>query len=81
MHISCEVVLLPYPCFVSNASANRCEPEPTNGTGSARQWRSYTPTMVAGLTDHVWTLREVLRFRVPHDRNPKGCEPRVGRGS
>jgi hypothetical protein len=21
--------------------------------------------MAAGLTDHVWTLREVLRFRVP----------------
>ena len=21
--------------------------------------------MAAGLTDHVWTLREMLRFRVP----------------
>jgi hypothetical protein len=41
------------------------EPKPTNGNGSAKQWQSCTPAMAAGLTDHVWTLREVLRFRVP----------------
>jgi IS1 family transposase len=41
------------------------QPEPTHGTGSARQWRPCTPAMAAGLTDHVWTLREVLLFRVP----------------
>src|SRR6266446_2777582 len=40
-------------------------PEPTNGTGSAKTWRPRTPAMTAGLTDHVWTLREVLLFRVP----------------
>jgi IS1 family transposase len=40
-------------------------PEPTHGTGSARLWRPCTPAMAAGLTDHVWTLREVLRYRVP----------------
>jgi hypothetical protein len=39
--------------------------EPTNGTGSARQGRSCTPAIAAGLPDHVWTLREVLLFRVP----------------
>src|SRR5215467_6176309 len=36
------------------------QPEPTQGTGSARQWRPCTPAMVAGLTDHVWTLHKVL---------------------
>jgi hypothetical protein len=41
------------------------QPVPTNGTGSAKVWRSCTPAMAAGLTDHVWTLREVLLFRVP----------------
>ena len=41
------------------------QPEPTNGSGSARPWRPCTPAMAAGLTDHVWTLREVLLFRVP----------------
>jgi hypothetical protein len=41
------------------------QPLPTNGTGSAKQWQPRTPAMAAGLTDHVWTLREVLLFRVP----------------
>jgi hypothetical protein len=41
------------------------QPVPTNGTGSAKVWRPCTPAMAAGLTDHVWTLREVLLFRVP----------------
>jgi IS1 family transposase len=41
------------------------QPEPTKGTGSAKRWQPCTPAMAAGLTDHVWTLREVLRFRVP----------------
>jgi IS1 family transposase len=47
-------------------------PEPTNGTGSAKQWRPCTPAMAAGLTDHVWTLREVLLFRVPPWPQPAG---------
>jgi IS1 family transposase/transposase-like protein len=41
------------------------QPLPTNGTGSAKRWQPQTPAMAAGLTDHVWTLREVLHFRVP----------------
>jgi IS1 family transposase len=41
------------------------QPEPTNGTGSAKRWQPRTPAMAAGLTDHVWTLRAVLLFRVP----------------
>jgi IS1 family transposase len=48
------------------------EPIPTNGTGSAKQWRPYTPAMAAGLTDRVWTLREVLLFRVPPWPQPAG---------
>jgi len=41
------------------------QPEPTHGTGSAKRWQPRTPAMAAGLTDHVWTRREVLLFRVP----------------
>jgi IS1 family transposase/transposase-like protein len=41
------------------------QPAPTKGTGSAKRWRPCTPAMAARLTDHVWTLREVLGFRVP----------------
>jgi hypothetical protein len=40
-------------------------PEATNGTGSAKHWRPCTPALAAGVTDHVWTLYEVLLFRVP----------------
>jgi len=46
--------------------------EPTNGTGSAKRWRPQTPAMAAGLTDHIWTLREVLMFRVPPWPQPAG---------
>jgi len=41
------------------------QPVPTHGTGAATQWRPQTPAMAAGLTDHVWSLREVLLYRVP----------------
>src|SRR5262252_9346758 len=41
------------------------QPVPTHGTGSAQLWQPRTPAMAAGLTEHVWTLREVLLFRVP----------------
>jgi IS1 family transposase len=41
------------------------EPIATNGSGSAKLWQPRSPAMAAGLTDHVWTLKEVLMFRVP----------------
>ena len=47
-------------------------PVPTHGTGSAKRWQPRTPAMAAGLTDHVWTLREVLLFRVPPWPQPAG---------
>jgi IS1 family transposase len=56
-----------YNFCLPHASLRQALPQPelTNGTGSARQWRPQTPAMAAGLTDHVWTLREALLFRVP----------------
>jgi len=41
------------------------EPMATNGRGSAKVWRPCTPAMAAGLTDHVWSLKEVLFYHVP----------------
>jgi len=42
---------------------------PTKGrTGSHKKWRPVTPAMAAGLTDHVWTIDELLSFRVPPKR-------------
>jgi hypothetical protein len=40
-------------------------PETTNGSGSAKLWQPRIPAMAAGLTDHVWSLKEVLLYRVP----------------
>ena len=48
------------------------QPLPTHGTGSATQWRPCTPAMAAGLTDRVWSLREILLFRVPPWPQPVG---------
>lgn len=39
--------------------------EITRGCGSPRKWKSVTPAMAAGITDHVWTTTELLSFRVP----------------
>jgi hypothetical protein len=30
-----------------------------------RQWHQRTPAMAAGLTDHRWTLEELLSYRIP----------------
>src|SRR6516225_9830392 len=40
-------------------------PVATNGRGAAKLWRPCTPAMAVGLTDHVWSLTEVLLYRVP----------------
>ena len=63
-----------YNFCLPHASLRQALPqsEPTKGTGSARQWRPCTSAMAAGLTDRVWTLREVLMFRVPPGPQPVG---------
>src|SRR5262245_12389938 len=63
-----------YNFCLPHASVRQPFPQPisTNGTGSAKQWRPCTLAMAAGLTDHVWTLREVLLFRVPPWPQPVG---------
>lgn len=33
-----------------------------------RKWQPQTPAMAAGLTDHIWTLEELLSYRVPPSR-------------
>lgn len=33
--------------------------------GSGRKWQERTPAMAAGLTDHPWSLHELLRYQVP----------------
>jgi transposase-like protein len=35
------------------------------GAGEGRKWQERTPAMVAGLTDHCWTMREWLSQPIP----------------
>jgi IS1 family transposase len=35
------------------------------GTGATKRWQPRTPAMAAGLTDRIWSVREVLMYRVP----------------
>jgi hypothetical protein len=52
--------------------------------GNGRKWLERTPAMAAGLTDHPWTLRDLLYYRVPlpawvapkrRGRPPKQVQP------
>jgi IS1 family transposase len=63
-----------YNFCLPHASLHRllAHPQPTHGTGSAKRWRPCTPAMAAGLTDQVWSLRDVLLFRVPPWPQPQG---------
>jgi len=57
-----------YPNFaLPHASLRQALAEPiaTHGSGSAKWWQPQSPTMAAGLTDHIWTLKEGLMFRGP----------------
>src|SRR5262249_10209056 len=40
----------------------------TGDKGSYKKWKSVTPAMAARLTDHIWTMDELLSFRVPPSR-------------
>lgn len=41
------------------------EPIPTRGNGSPKLWEQRTPAMAAGLSDHAWSMEELLMFHVP----------------
>jgi len=51
--------------FLSSLCVSLAAFDPTVGMGSARQWRTRTPTIARGLADRVWTLGEMLMCRVP----------------
>jgi transposase-like protein len=35
------------------------------GEAGGRKWQGRTPAMAAGLTDHRWTMRELLSYQIP----------------
>lgn len=41
-------------------------PQPTKGRrGTKKRWSPRTPAVMAGITDHVWSMEELLSYRVP----------------
>jgi len=59
---------LTYYHFVLHHSSLRVrlpQPVPTRGNGSPKLWEQRTPAMAAGLTDHAWSLEELLMCHVP----------------
>jgi transposase-like protein/IS1 family transposase len=62
-----------YHNFVlSHASLRVPLSEAIYGRGAVKRWQQRTPAMAAGLTDRVWSLREVLVYRVPPWPQPQG---------
>ena len=51
------------------------EPQPTRGSGSPKKWQPVTPAMAAGMTDHMWTMEELLSYRVPSDFRDRRDQP------
>jgi hypothetical protein len=51
-------------------------PAALHGAGTVTRWPQRTPALAAELTDHVWSLREVLRYRVPPWPQPQVGEER-----
>jgi hypothetical protein len=48
------------------------EHEAISETGVLKRWQPRTPAMAAGVTDHIWSLREVLFYRVSPWPQPQG---------
>jgi IS1 family transposase len=45
--------------------------ETISKTGALKRWQLRTPAMAAGLTNRLWSLRDVLMFRVPPWPQPR----------
>ena len=68
-YLACHLHLaLAYYHFVRYHSSLRVRlshPIPTRGNGSPKKWEQRTPAMAAGLTDHAWSLEELLMCHMP----------------
>ncbi len=57
-----------YHCVVPHRVLHQRLPRPLPTKGpraSQKKWNAVTPAMAAGLTDHVWSVDELLSYRVP----------------
>jgi IS1 family transposase len=81
IQIAKTVLGLEQQLIVAGTNYNFCKPHsslrlplpmpiPTKGNGSPKLWEQRTPAMAAGLTDHIWTMEELLMFRAPPYHQP-----------
>jgi len=81
IQIAKTVLGLEQQLIVTGTNYNFCKPHsslrlplpmpiPTKGNGSPKLWRQITPAMAAGITDHVWSMEELLLFRAPPYHQP-----------
>jgi hypothetical protein len=70
-HLACTAATLECGMFLVGCLYNFCSPHQSlrlplvvNRRGH-RRWVHRTPALAAGLTDHIWTVYELLAFKVP----------------
>jgi len=62
--------MLEWACAWEDLAYNFAHPVKTlrvRARGERRKWEPRTLAMAAGLTDHVWTVKELAEFSVPPD--------------
>jgi len=46
--------------------------QPTRGRGTPRKWIRRTPAMAAGITDHRWTMWELMEYQIDNQITIEG---------
>ncbi len=64
-HLHLSIAYYHFVLYHSSLRVRLPEPIPTRGDGSPTIWDKRTPAMAAGLTDHQWSMKELLMFHVP----------------
>lgn len=64
-HLHLSIAYYHFVLYHSSLRVRLPEPIPTRGNGSPKIWEKRTPAMAAGLTDHKWSMKELLMFHVP----------------
>ena len=64
-HLHLSIAYYHFVLYHSSLRVRLPEPIPTRGDGSPKIWDKRTPAMAAGLTDHKWSMNELLMFHVP----------------
>jgi len=64
-HLHLSIAYYHFVLYHSSLRVRLPEPIPTRGNGSPKIWEKRTPAMAAGLTDHAWSMEELLMFHAP----------------